>query len=367
MLLTVNAGSSSIKYALYKCETPLKRHLKGVIERSDSLVPLFLEWLQTNRTASNLTAISHRLVHGGPHYSRSQLIDENMLNALEALVPIDEEHLKGQIALIKALQERYPSLPQIACFDTDFHSAMPHTSKLLPLPRRYFDKGVRRYGFHGLSYAYLMRNIATTLGHKAAQERIILAHLGNGSSLAAVDKGKSVDTTMSFTPTSGVLMSSRSGDLDPGLVQYLAITEGMDAAAFHEMVTFHSGLLGLSETSSDMRDLLTRKDTDARAEEAIASYCISVKKAIGSLAAALGGVDRLVFSGGIGENAGIVRTLICQGLAFLGIEIDEEKNKNHSPLISSEKSRVQVHVMATDEEQMLAQLALELLNEGLDR
>ena len=263
--------------------------------------------------------------------------------------------------MTEAFHRRFPDLPQVACFDTGFHHDLPRVAQLLPIPRRYEAQGVRRYGFHGLSYAFLIGELARLAGTKAAQGRVILAHLGNGASLAAVHDGKSVDTSMSFTPTAGVPMSTRSGDLDPGLIWYLARTEKMSAKRFHEIVNFQSGLLGVSETSSDMRDLLDCETRDVRAAEAIALFCYQVKKWIGAFAAALGGLDTLVFAGGIGENAPTVRTRICDGLGFLGIELDEKRNGANAGVISSETSRIPVRVIRTDEEWVIASMVCRVL------
>jgi acetate kinase len=238
-------------------------------------------------------------------------------------------------------------------------------AQLLPIPRRYEAQGVRRYGFHGLSYAFLMGELARLTGTKATQGRVILAHLGNGASLAAVHDGKPVDTSMSFTPTAGVPMSTRSGDLDPGLLWYLARTEGLDARRFNEMVNFQSGLLGVSETSSDMHDLLDRETQDVRAAEAVALFCYQVKKWIGAFAAALGGLDTLVFAGGIGENAPAIRARICDGLGFLGIELNESSNAETAGVISAETSRVTVRVIRTDEEWMIAKTVCRVLGLGM--
>ncbi len=267
-----------------------------------------------------------------------------------------------EIQLTEAFHRRFPDLPQVACFDTAFHHDLPRVAQLLPIPRHYEAQGVRRYGFHGLSYAFLMGELARLAGVEAAQGRIILAHLGNGASLAAVRDGKSLDTSMSFTPTAGVPMSTRSGDLDPGLVWYLARTEEMSAKQFNEMVNFQSGLLGISETSSDMHDLLDREAQDVRAAEAVALFCYHVKKWIGAFAAALGGLDTLVFAGGIGENAPTVRARICDGLGFLGIEIEEKRNTRNEGVISAAASRVAVRVIHTDEELMIARTVTSLLS-----
>jgi acetate kinase len=241
---------------------------------------------------------------------------------------------------------------------------MPRVAQWLPIPRRYAAQGVRRYGFHGLSYAFLMEELGRLDGAEAAQGRVILAHLGNGASLAAVREGKSIDTSMSFTPTAGIPMSTRSGDLDPGLFWYLASTEGFDAKQWNEMVNFQSGLLGVSETSSDMRDLMEHEAQDVRAAEAVALFCYQVKKWIGSFAAALGGLDTLVFAGGIGENAPPVRERICNGLDFLGIELDLRRNAENAPLVSQDASRAKVRVIRTDEELMIARSVAHILNLG---
>jgi acetate kinase len=231
---------------------------------------------------------------------------------------------------------------------------MPRVARLLPLPRRFDAKGVQRYGFHGLSYAYLMEELARVAGVKAANARVILAHLGNGASLAAVHEGKSIDTSMGFTPAAGLVMSTRSGDIDPGLVAYLARNDKMTAAQFDKMINQESGLLGISETSSDMRDLLAKESTDIRTAEAVALFCYSAKKWIGAYTAALGGLDTLVFAGGIGENAPPVRARICAGLDFLGVELDAARNHESAAIISTDTSRVTVRVIRTDEELMIA-------------
>jgi acetate kinase len=241
---------------------------------------------------------------------------------------------------------------------------MPRVAKLLPIPRRFDAKGVQRYGFHGLSYAYLIEELTRLGDPAAAKGRVILAHLGNGASLAAVRDGKSIDTSMGFTPTAGLVMSTRSGDLDPGLAPYLARTEKMTTQQFYEMVNHKSGLLGISETSSDMRDLCAIEATDVRAAEAVALFCYQAKKWIGSFAAALGGLDTLVFAGGIGENAALIRTHICEGLGFLGIEIHKSRNAENAAVISNDTSRVTVRVIRTDEELMIARSVCRLLGSG---
>jgi acetate kinase len=393
-ILTINGGSSSIKFALFEAGASLRRILDGAMERigqpeanlrvkglspadnfsrlvtapdHTAAVGALMDWIEQRSGRDALTAVGHRVVHGGPKYSEPQRITAEMVEELHRLSPFDPEHLPEEILLTEAFYRRFPDLPQVACFDTAFHHDLPRVAQLLPIPRCYEAQGVRRYGFHGLSYEFLIGALARLAGAEAAQGRVILAHLGNGASLAAVRDGKSVDTSMSFTPTAGVPMSTRSGDLDPGLVWYLARTETMSAKQFNEMVNFQSGLLGVSETSSDMRDLLDHETQDVRAAEAVALFCYQVKKWIGAFAAALGGLDTLVFAGGIGENAPLVRTRICDGLGFLGIELEEKQNAANEGVISAAVSRVSVRVMRTDEERMIAETVCRVLSLGSNK
>ncbi len=390
-ILTINGGSSSIKFALFEGGDALRRILEGAIERiglpaailrvkglnpkdnfsrpvaaPDHMVAVgvLVDWIEERLGRDALTAVGHRVVHGGPKYSDPQRITAEMVEELHRLSPFDPEHLPEEILLTEAFHRRFPDLPQVACFDTAFHHDLPRVARLLPIPRRYETQGVRRYGFHGLSYAFLMEELARLAGAEAAKGRVILAHLGNGASLAAVHHGKSVDTSMGLTPTAGVPMSTRSGDLDPGLVWYLSRTEQMSAKQFNEMVNFQSGLLGISETSSDMRDLLECEAQDMRAAETVALFCYQVKKWIGAFAAALGGLDMLVFAGGIGENAPIVRARICDGLGFLGIELEQKRNAANEGVISAAASRVPVRVIRTDEERMIAKMVCHVLGLG---
>jgi acetate kinase len=388
-ILTINGGSSSIKFALFEVGDSLQRILEGGIERiglpeatfvvkglnkadnftksvtatnHTAAVELLMDWIEERIRRGELTAVGHRVVHGGPKYSEPQRITTEMVAELHQLQPFDPDHLPEEILLTEAFHHRFPDLVQVACFDTAFHHDLPRVAQLFPIPRRYEAQGVRRYGFHGLSYAFLMEELARLAGPQAAAGRVILAHLGNGASLAAVYDGKSMDTSMGLTPAGGIPMSTRSGDLDPGLVWYLERTEKMTAKKFNEMVNFQSGLLGISETSSDMHDLLERETKDVRAAEAIALFCYQVKKWIGAFAAALGGMDTLVFAGGIGENAPVIRTRICGGLEFLGIAIDEKRNITSDPVISTQTGRVTVRVMHTDEEWMIAKTVCRVLN-----
>jgi acetate kinase len=269
--------------------------------------------------------------------------------------------LPQEIELIELFGRRFPRLDQVACFDTAFHRTMPRVATIIPIPRRYESKGVRRYGFHGLSYTFLLQELAR-LGDSACQHgRVILAHLGNGASVAAVRDGRSIDTSMAFTPAAGLPMSTRSGDLDPGVLNFLATSAALDPAALQKMVNHESGLLGISETSSDVRDLLAREREDVRAAEAIGVFCYQAKKWIAAFAGALGGLDTLVFAGGIGENSAPIRQRVCEGLQFIGLELDESRNCEHAPLISSTASRVAVRVIATDEESVIARMTAETL------
>ena len=287
-------------------------------------------------------------------YSAPVQIDDALMQELRDISAYSPEHLPGEIALIERFRRRLAAVPHVACFDTAFHRDMPRVAQLLAIPRRFDEKGIRRFGFHGLSYAFLMEELQRVAGTAAARGRVVLAHLGNGSSLAAVHEGKSMDTTMAFTPAAGIPMSTRSGDLDPGLAWYLARSENMSAAEFHRMVNQESGLLGISETGSDMRDLLAREAADVRAAEAVALYCYHITKAIGAFAAALGGLDTLVFSGGIGENAPVIRQRICERLAFVGIALDDDRNRANEDVISADSGAVTVRMIRTDEETMIA-------------
>ena len=388
LVLTINGGSSSIKFALFELGEPLQRRLCGSIdgigtargclrvegpEKTDNFsrplsapdhtvaVNVLLDWIEQRLGGALLAAAGHRVVHGGPNYSEPQLITGAMLDDVRRLVPFDPEHLPEEILLTEAVHRRYPALPQVACFDTAFHHDLPRVARLLPIPRRYEAQGVRRYGFHGLSYQFLIDELGRLGDPAATGGRVILAHLGNGASLAAVRNGKSIDTSMGFTPTAGVPMSTRSGDLDPGLAGYLARIEKMSAKQFSSMANDASGLLGISETSADMRDLLQTESHDVRAAEAVALFCYQVSKWIGAFAAALGGVDTLVFAGGIGEHAAPVRERICAGLGFLGITLELAANARHAPLISTDAGRVRVRVIHTDEELMIATSVIRVL------
>ncbi|MBX3024117.1 acetate/propionate family kinase [bacterium] len=360
MILVLNAGSSTLKHALF-APPALHRAASGTIERIAAGAHVArLPELFAALGAAPLTAIGHRVVHGGERFSAPVRVDAEVLAALRQLAPLAPEHAPQEIALIAALAAQRPDVPQVACFDTAFHADLPAAARLLPIPRHYAAQGVRRYGFHGLSYAYLRDELAR-LDPAAARGRVVFAHLGNGCSLAAVRDGRCVDTTMAFTPAAGLVMGTRSGDLDPGLVAYLARREGLDAAAFDALVNGRSGLLGLSQTSGDVRDLLAAEAHDARAAEALAVFCLSARKWIGAMAASLDGLDTLVFSAGIGAHAAPIRARICAGLTHLGVRLDGERNAAHAAVISAPGSAVTVRVIPTDEERQIARETAALL------
>jgi acetate kinase len=385
-VLTINGGSSSIRFAVFTADRPPKRLLRGEFERIGSddahltveregsaptrigaaakepgaAIGAVLDWLESQPVFATLAGVGHRIVHGMLH-TEPALVSANLVGELREMIPFDPEHLPREIEFIEILRRRYPKLPQVACFDTAFHRGMPRVATQLPIPRRYAEEGVQRYGFHGLSYTYLMQELARLGDPAAVRGRVILAHLGSGASMAAVRDGKSIDTSMGFTPTAGLVMGTRSGDLDPGLMAYLALKDAMTPDQFQTLVNHESGMLGVSQSSADVRDLLDREAGDPRAAEALALFCYQAKKWIGSFAATLGGLDTLVFAGGIGENAAVVRKRICEGLGFLGIEIDEAANNRHAPSISRGAGTVAVRVIRTDEESVIAASSLRVL------
>lgn len=375
-ILTLNGGSSSIKFALFAGDGP-GRIWSGAIDRIGPRARLRSGATQMvdaavsapDHAAANEAilahiaqalghgrpiAIGHRIVHGGPAFCAARRLDPQTIAALRQLAPLDPDHMPPELALVEAAMRAFPGIPQIACFDTGFHHDLPRVAQMLAIPRRHQHGLVRRYGFHGLSYAYLMGELRRLAGAGAADGRIILAHLGSGSSLSAVHHGQPVETSMGFTPASGVMMATRSGDVDPGLGAYLARSNAMSPARFHHMLNFESGLLGVSETSGDMHELLASAPADHRAAEAIILYAYLVKQRIGAFAATLGGLDTLVFAGGIGENSPAIRAAICDGLGFLGISINAARNEAGAPVISAGHAATQVRVIATDEEIMIA-------------
>jgi acetate kinase len=376
-ILAFNSGSSSLKFALYEFSNSSERLLvrgeaedigapsarlwlrtpggssvvdqpRPIPERQDALQTV-LEELKKGKYAAP-SAMGHRVVNGGPNYTAPQKITPQVLTDLRNLVPLAPLHLPAEIKIMEAVASQLPQIPQVACFDTAFHRRLPDLAQRFPLPRKLFDEGIRRYGFHGLSYEYVLQE----LGPAAQRQRLIIAHLGNGASLSAVKDGLPADTSMGLTPTGGVMMGTRTGDLDPGILIYLLRERRYDAAKLERLVDSESGLLGVSELTSDMKALLAKRDSDPRAAEAVAMFCRSVRKEIGAFASVLGGVDMLVFTGGIGEHAPAVREEICRDLGHLGIRIDSAENNASKDVISAAESACVVKVVATNEELMIA-------------
>lgn len=378
MILTVNGGSSSIKFALYQNGNPLVKIMSGQVTRIGlpgaelvcnqneeqqtlpikatdylSAIDHLMKWLDLKVEPKKIKAIGHRVVHGMQHTAPA-LITPALLADLKEIIPYDPDHLPNEIKLIEAFQKRHPNIEQYACFDTFFHQDMPTVAKLLPIPRRFGKHGIHKYGFHGISCQYLMNELENIAGKKSAHGRIIIAHLGNGASLTAVYKGKSTDTSMGFTPAGGLPMSSRSGDLDPGVAWVMIKKEKLSPNQFNHLINHESGLLGISGTSGDMGDLLQQEDDDTKAADAVNHFCYQLKKWIGAYSAVLGGLDTLIFSGGIGENAPIIRSRICENMDFLGIELDKKLNNKNNDLISTATGKVTVRIIPTDEEWMIA-------------
>jgi acetate kinase len=359
-VLALNAGSSSVKFALFRAGDPPVELLRDKIERLGTPHDV-LDRLEAKGAVADLAGIAHRLVHGGEKHTAPARVTPELLNDLDQLKALDPTHLPAELALIAACAERWPNVAQVACFDTAFHRDLPAVARTLPIPRRYAAQGVRRYGFHGISYEFLLEELTHTAGPGAARGRIILAHLGAGSSLAAVRAGKCIDTTMGFTPAGGLVMGTRTGDLDPGVLVHLLRAENRTADQLDRLVNHESGLLGMSETTADVRELLAHEAADPRAAEAIAVFCYQAQKFIGAMAVALGGLDTLVFAGGIGENAPVIRARICDGLGFLGVRLAAERNSANAPIISADGAPVAARVIRTNEEAMLARSAFRLL------
>jgi acetate kinase len=387
-ILTINGGSSSIKFSLYKIESPLSQIFNGQIENigtsnakliyqyygsgqknvssigaatHDEASGNLICWLQNQHGFDAVTAIGHRIVQGMQH-TVPEIITPELLDELKMISAYDPEHLPEAIKLIQTFSKCFPLLQQVACFDTAFHATIPAVAKMFAIPRRYYYKGIHRYGFHGLSYAFLMHELETLAGKEVAAGKIILAHLGSGASIAAVKDRVSIDTSMGFTPAGGLPMSTRCGELDPGVAWYLMQFEKLNPQQFNHLVNLESGLLGISETSGNMEALINIQNKDRRAAEAIELFCYQAKKWIGAYSAALRGLDTLVFAGGIGEHSPEVRRKICDGLEFLGIELSETENMNNEAIISAAGSRVIVRVIKTNEELMIAKLVDELLH-----
>ncbi len=399
-ILTINGGSSSVKFALYQPPRgraqpgdgalhPLwKGGLEGLgqanpyfwvqwtdgsegfsrsLERNDFdyASEEFVEWVAAIGAPEGVEAIGHRLVHGSTDVVKPRLITEKLLKTLRRFSDFNPEHMFIELELISKFRKRYPDIPQVACFDTAFHHTMPKVARMLPLPRRYQTQGLRRFGFHGISYTFILGELSKLAVTEAARGRVIMAHLGHGASLSAVRDGRPLDTTMGVTPASGLMMATRSGDLDPSMFSFFSRTEGMSEAEFLHMVNHESGLLGVSETSSDIRVLLESEIRDERAAEALEQFCYQARKGIGALTAALGGLDVLVFSGGVGENSSTIRSRICRGLGFMGVCLDENRNTANAPIISVEANgspkTVEVRIIPTDEQLMIGRLVQEAI------
>lgn len=361
-VLALNAGSSSLKWSLYAG----REHVSGgAVDRigldgadHGAALARILGGLGTHEL-SRVEAVGHRVVHGGPLHDRARRVTPQLLRDLKPLAALDPDHLPSELSIIDEMSRRLPDLAQVSCFDTAFFSDLPRVARLLPIPRRYVDEGVRRYGFHGLSYTFLMDELGRT-DPAAARGRVVLAHLGSGASMAAVLGGRCIETTMGFTPNSGLMMGSRSGDLEPGVILHLL----RSGHAVDDLVSHRSGLLGVSGTSSDMRDLLAVEADDPHAAEAVDLFCYQAVKAVGALAATLGGLDTLVFSGGIGENAAAVRRRIAERLGHLGVEIDPARNQAGLAVISTDESRTIVRILHTDEESVIARQTIAVLTDG---
>jgi len=387
-VLTINSGSSSLKAALYQMggQESLKLSVEvsrigdstdsrmqitdasGVImldrqyhlpDTNAALHELFA-WFAKREGESQWDGVGHRIVQGGHRYREPQLVRPELLAALRELTALDPEHLPQALNGIQLVNRLYPNLPQVVCFDTAFHRQMPKVARMYALPHNFYDEGIQRYGFHGLSYEYIIEQLRTLDG-AAAQGRVIVAHLGNGASLAAIHEGQGIDTSMGFTPTEGLVMGTRAGDIDPGLLLYLIEEKMMMPEAVKTLINKQAGLFGVSGTSADMRDLLERETGDPRAAEAINLFCYRAKKYVGAYAAALGGLEILVFTGGIGARAATIRERICAGLEFLGIRIDAARNQASAPVISGDDSRVKIRVIKTNEDLMIARHTIKLI------
>lgn len=376
-ILTINGGSSSIKFALFEHETLRKvfhgkidrigmhgtyiqstdiqsgKHIKNQVTTEDP-VQLLIETISAHNASTTIRAIGHRVVHGGTMYTETTRIDSTTITTLKTLAPFAPRHLPAEITLLESLLKQFPDTPQYACFDTSFYRSLPRIAQIIPLPHTYERDGVRRYGFHGLSYEYIMKNLEEVFHIPVTEKKIVLAHLGSGASLVAVQNGRPVDMSMGFTPNSGIPMGTRSGDLDPGLFEYFTQTRGMTPAQFDHMVNFDSGTLGISGSTADMEVLLTHASKDTRAENAVAFFCHNVRKYIGALTAVMGGIDILVFTGGMGEKSPDIRKRICTGLEYLGIQLDPITNTACNSCISDATSRVILYMIPTDEEYMIA-------------
>jgi acetate kinase len=361
-LLVINSGSSSLKFALFRFEPEPTLLRRGTLDRHDgSAVPAVLSSIASDTDERPLAAIAHRVVHGGPSHHRPAVVTASLVDDLKRLVPLAPTHLPESIALIEACHRLLPALPQVVCFDTAFYAELPPQARRLPIPKVFDDRGVRRYGFHGLAFAFLLDELQR-LASAEAGGRVILAHLGNGSSLTAVKSGRPIDTTMGLTPIGGIVMSTRTGDIDPGVITHLMRETHASADDLERLLSRESGLLAISGRSGDVRELRARESEDDDCRLALAVFCYEIRKRIGAFAAALEGLDALVFSGGIGEHASSIRERICAGLEFVGVAVDPERNAANAPVISGDDSRVRVRVIAANEELAIARDAYRLLH-----
>jgi acetate kinase len=362
-VLVINSGSSSVKFALFTLDPQCAVLGRGSVDPSspDAAVEHVLASMAAELEQHPLGAIGHRIVHGGSAHHDPAVVTTALVADLGRLVPLAPNHLPGALALIAAAGRARPAIPQVACFDTAFYAPLPLQAQRLPIPGTYHEQGVRRYGFHGIAFTFLMQELRR-LSPEHVEGRVVLAHLGNGSSLTAVRGGQPIDTTMGFTPIGGVVMSTRTGDMDPGAITHLLRATGCDADGLERMLSHECGLLGISGRTGDVRELLAREANDGDCHLAVTIYCYEIRKRIGAFAAALGGLDLLVFSGGIGEHAGSIRGRICDGLDFLGVRLDPERNTANAPVISAGHSRAAVRVVAANEEVVIAQAAYTLLH-----
>ena len=362
-VLVINSGSSSVKYALFRFEPTPALLRRGTIDRRESspAVAQVLEAIASDIDRSPLAAIGHRVVHGGPLHHQPVVVTDALVEDLKQLVRLAPNHLPESMALIEECRRLRPAVPQVVCFDTAFHAGLPLHARRLPIPKAFDDRGVRRYGFHGLAFTFLSEELGRVASSEA-QGRVILAHLGSGSSLTALRHGAPIDTTMGFTPIGGVVMSTRTGDLDPGVVTYLMRETGASADELERLLSRQSGLAAISQRSGDVRELLEREAADRDSHLAVTIFCYEIRKRIGAFAAALEGLDVLVFSGGIGEHAATIRDRICAGLKFLGVELDSARNADGAAIISADDSRVRVRVIAANEEVIIARDAYRLLH-----
>jgi acetate kinase len=320
----------------------------------NTAIKILFDWVKKDAPEENLAAVGHRIVHGGIKLREPVVVDSELIKELSKLVPLAPEHIPHELKAVKFLHHRFPQLKQVACFDTGFHRHMSQTSQMYPIPLQLWTEGIRRYGFHGLSYEYIMQELRKEKDMAHSQERIVIAHLGNGASMAAVRNGRGIDTTMGFTPAGGLMMGNRSGDLDPGVIIYLQKARGYSAEMINKLVNEKSGLAGVSRVSSSMKDVLQVENEREEASRAVDLYCYQARKFLGALIAVLGGLDTLIFTAGIGENSPEIRKRICQKMEYLGLKLDPEKNKKNQSVISDFESRVSVRIMRTNEELMIA-------------